>query len=633
MADTFILPNDVKNEKAEVSYWEAEYTNCEKLRKPYEEIWYMNLAFYFSKQWVVWQRSTTSNSRLLDPPTPRNRVRLISNRVKPIVTHELTQLIKEQPQFFVEPNTTEPTDVMAARIGESIAEFIIRTKKFNRIRKQATFWMLITGTGYMKITCSGKDKDIDYARVTPWHIFVKNLDDEDLETQPYIIHGRGLSKDIVEDTYNVVIAPDMKTSGSSIEQKFLNALGIKNTGSSNSDLVYVKEIWVKPCKRYKNGALLVIAGGKIIYRYSPDPPQFDEAGNQLRGKDGWPYEHEQYPFVKIDHTASGRFYGTSTLEDVIPLQKEYNKTRSQIIESKNRMSKPQMTYVKGSVDVNKITSEVGLYIPIQPGFEPPKPIVLEPLPSYVLEELNRITSDMDEISGRNAISRGGVPVGVHAAAAIAFLKEQNDLKIYNTVTSLENAIEDIGILTLNLVEQFWSQEKIVKIVSKNSAFEAAIFQVQKLNGNVDFRVEAGSMAPKSRVAHQAFIVDLMTKGIISSQQGLRYLQMNETTRLYEELQVDSKQAQRENIKMTQGMPVQVNSFDNDTVHIYEHELYMKSQEYEGLDPNLQQLHIQHLTETKQKVIEANAGQQPGPGMGTSNPAISTPGQHAPIGVG
>lgn len=608
-----------KNDQEEIAYWEKKYSDCERVRKIYEETWYMNLAFYFSKQWVVWQRSTTANSRMVDPPTPRNRVRLISNRIKPIVRDELTKLIKQEPQFYVSPNTTDPKDVMAARIGESIAEYVIRTKSFNRIRRQATFWTLICGTSFIKTTCPGVDEDLLLERITAWHLFVPNLDDEDLQTQPFMIHARGMTKDIIEETYDVELLPDMQTSGASIEQRFLNALGIKNTGGNNN-LVYVKEIWCKPCKRYPNGALIVIAGGKLVYRYSPTGTQIDEnTGQPITGKDGWPYNHGDYPFAKMEHTASGRFYGTSTIEDIVPLQKEYNKTRSQIIESKNRMAKPQMTYVKGSVEPNKITSEVGLYIPIQPGFEAPKPIAIEPLPSYVLQELDRIIMDMDEIAGRNEISRGTTPTGIQAASAIAYLAEQNDSKIYNTVASIEEAVQSVGIHILSLVEQFWTPEKIQKIVSKNNAFEAAIFQVQNLSGNTDFRIETGSMAPRSKAAEQAFITDLMEKGIIPPEKGLRYLQMNETNRLYEELQVSSKQAQRENIKMSQGMPIVPNSWDEDDIHIYEHELYMRSQEFEGLDPQLQQLHIEHLTATKQKVINSNVG------PGNSDSSIPTNG--------
>lgn len=603
------MPEPFTDVKAEVDYWEKQFTMCDQMRKLYEEIWYMNLAFYFSKQWVVWQRSTTGNSRLVDPATPRNRVRLITNRVKPIVRDELTKLTKEEPQFYVMPNTTSPKDVAAARVGEDLAECVLRTTKFNRTRRQATFWATICGTSFIKTTCPGDNEDLDIDKVTAFHLWVSNLEDENLDTQPYAIHGRGYNKDIVEEKYKVSLTSDMSNSGATLEQKLLNALGVKNRSGSDANMVFVKEIWIKPCGRYPNGGLIVIAGNRLVYRYGGEVESSDnEYPPGLQG---------EFPFDKINHTASGRFYGVSTIEDIVPLQKEYNKTRSQIIESKNRMSKPQMTYTKGAVDVTKITSEVGQYIPVNAGYDAPKPITIEPLPEYVMQEPDRIIQDMDEIAGRSDIDRGSVPTGIEAATAISYLSEKNDSKIYNTVAYISEAIEGVGRKVLSLVSQFWKMDKIIQVVSKANAYEASVFMINGLNNNFDLRIEAGSMAPKSKAAQQAFIVDLMDKGILPPDKGLRYLQMNETNRLYDELQASAKQAQRENFRMSQGIPVTINDYDEDPVHIYEHELIMRGEEFESYDPEIKKLFEDHLAETKQRVVDTNVG------PGNSNTPVPT----------
>jgi hypothetical protein len=149
----------------------------------------------------------------------------------------------------------------------------------------------------------------------------------------------------------------------------------------------------------------------------------------------------------------------------------------------------------------------------------------------------------------------------------------------------------------------------------------------------------------------------MKSGMIPPEKRLRYLQMNETNRLYEELQVDSKQAQRENFQMANtpepepqidpntGMPaldpatgqpveptaepIYPNSYDNDQVHIYEHSLFMKSQEYEALSPFNKAIFEQHLALTKQKVVNASVGLQQQPGnAGPDNSPVPTNGQSA-----
>ena len=134
--------------------------------------------------------------------------------------------------------------------------------------------------------------------------------------------------------------------------------------------------------------------------------------------------------------------------------------------------------------------------------------------------------------------------------------------------------------------------------------------------------------------------------------------MNETNKLYDEMQLDTRHAQRENVFMSQGQPlykpdptaqpevdpmtgmpsmepaykqevmrdpmtgeeqidettgqpktynVTVNPFDNHEAHIEEHQSYQKTQEYEMLDPQIQMIIQDHVDEHKQEIMkERNA---------------------------
>lgn len=621
----------------EVMDWENKLKACLSARQPFEEQWYYNLAFYFGRQYAIWEKGTTAN-RLVEPPAPRNRVRLISNKIKPVIRRELAKLNKEEAQFYVVPNTTEPTDIAAARAAESIADYCLYTGKYNVARRSATFWASLCGTSYIKTSCAGVDLPIEYGAVTPFHLAIPNIQEEYLENQPYVIHHRAVDPEVVYKYYDVEVRPDAEVIGATLEQRFFNAMGIKTNNMENEkNLVHLKEIWMKPCRNYPKGGLIVIAGGKVIYGYESEPTQDDPLNPRPVTPTEPPYEHGLYPFDKIDHIPTGRFYGDSVIVDLIPLQKEYNRTRSQVVEVKNRTAKPPMVYQKGSFDPTKVTSEPGQMIPIQPGFDFPQYMKQPEMPSYVLQEFDRITRDMDDISNQFEVAKGRTPPGVEAASAIAYLQEENDDVLNPTTFSIETATESVGKKTLSLVQQFWSPNKLVKVVSKNSAQEVALFKVADMKDNTDIRVEAGSMAPRSRAAKQAFITELMKMGVIDNQTGLRYLQMNETNRLYEETQVDSRHAQRENIKMSgelvtrpdpmsgEEIPVgfPTNDFDNDAIHEYEHGLYMKSQEFELLpDENKAQL-LNHYMLHKGKLL-AQQLQQPGiqPDQGGESVAVS-----------
>jgi len=316
-------------------------------------------------------------------------------------------------------------------------------------------------------------------------------------------------------------------------------------------------------------------------------------------------------------------------------------TRSQIVEAKNRMSKPQLVAVRGSVDPNRITSEPGLIIFYTPGFAPPQPLPLQNLPSYVIDEVERIKLDMDDSASQHDISRGNAPPGVSAATAISFLQEQDDSKLLLTVASLEEGVERLGRHFLSHVAQFWQAERMVQVTGVNGQWEAHKFSAESLKGNTNFKIESGSATPVSRAAKQAFIMELMKNGYVPPEQGLKYLDMSETGRMYEELQRDARQAQRENDRLAGGEPAfGPNTYDIDLIHVQEHEGYCKTEEYENLKDEQKTSFQQHLSAHRQKMALMQ-GQQLAPddpkliaiGRGQQVPPPQMPGQPPPVGGG
>ena len=584
-----------------LAYVNDKFEKCRGQRTQFERQWYTNLAFYFGRHYVQWATPVASDfARLVEPKAPPWRVRLVVNKVRAIIRTELAKITKEKPRGFVIPASTDDQDLAAARAGEAIFEHLWRELQMNRLIRRTEFWNLLCGTSFIKDYYDPNSKDlggvpgrITAEHVSPFHLLVPDLQEEEIEFQPYVIHALAKTPEWVNDTFKVQIAPDTGSGAGMLESKFLSALGLQSAGAKS--LVSVKEIWLKPCAKFPSGAVIVWAGDKI-----------------LGYADSFQYTHNEYCFTKFDHIPTGRFYSDSTIVDLIPLQKEYNRTRSQIIEAKNRMAKPQLIAARGSVDPNKVTSEPGLIIFYTPGFSPPEPLPLVSLPNYVIEELDRTQRDMDDISSQHEVTKGRTPPGVTAATAISYLQEEDDSKLAGTVSSLEEGVEKLGRHFLSHVQQFWSAEREVHVIGDNNMYETFAFTKSDIAGNTDFRVEAGSATPRSRAAKQAFIMEAMDKGYIPPQRGLRYLDMAETGRLYEELQINARQAQRENLIMAQGVEVEIHSWDDHLAHIEEHDDFRKKQEYDKLDDQTKMIFESHNMKHKQYLC-AMFGQMFAPG--------------------
>ncbi len=575
-----------------LSYAEGNYNNARMARIPFEQQWYLNLAFYFGKHYADWvgTRSANNFAKLIEPAVPPWRVRLVVNKVRSIVRGELSKVTKERPRGYVIPATSEDDDLAGARAADDLLEFLHRDLKLTKIFRSSEFWNLLIGSAFLKDAYDPESKDnggikgrLTVENVTPFHLFAADLKVEDIELQPWLIHSMVKDPKWVEDAFHVKLPPDTDNLGGTLEYRFLNAMGIQSNPKKTG--VNVKEMWIKPCSRYPEGTMIQWAAGEI-----------------LNVEKKWPLPYSDYPFTKLDHIPTGRFYGASTIEDLIPLQKEYNRSRSQIIESKNRMSKPQLIAPRGSIDPTKITTEPGLIIFYTPGFTPPAQMDMQNLPSYVMEDLANTQRDIDDVSSQHEITKGGVPPGVTAATAIAFLQEQDDSKLAPTIASLEEGVEKVGQHLLKLVHTYWTEKRQVNVTGENDQFQAYMFNRSNLHGNTDYRVETGSATPRSLAAKQAFIMELVKEGLIPPDKALYYLNMGETARLYRELQVDVRAAQDENLKMFLGQTQEVHTWDDDLSHIKTHDNFRKTQKFlSGANVKVQQEFETHVQMHKQKL--------------------------------
>lgn len=591
-----------------IQWVKDQYITIRNARTTTERQWYLNLAFFLGKQNVALVRPTVgpiTTTRLWVPPAPYYRSRPVINRIRATIRTELAQLTGNRPNASVVPASSEDRDMYAAMAGEQIWYNLYTENSLRSKIRTSMWWTLICGTGYMKSYWDFEKQEICFIPETPFHVMVPDFREITLEGQPWLIHAQAKSPEFIKMNFPDAM-PSSTNASEILEDSFLNLAGTK-TGQ-NQKTVLVLECWIKPGQHpmFPEGAFYTVIGDKLV-----------------QGFKGWPFSHGQYPFAKFDHIPAGKYYSTSLVEDLIPLQKEYNRTRGQIIEAKNRMAKPQLVAARGSVDPSKITTEPGQVIEYIPGFPKPEPLVLSPLPNYVLEELNNIKDDWNDIAGQHEVTHGQVPPGVTAATAISYLQERDESKLSHTFDSLEEGVEKLAKMALSYVHDYWQTERIIRVTGPDGSFDAMSFKGSDLANNLDIRIEAGSALPTSKAAKQALIMDLMKMGFIDPQKGLEVMDMGGINKIYEQIQVDRRQAMRENLRMGQvdaqmmmqynqqnqmmmqanpqqfegQLPpiiVPTNTWDNHKLHIEVHNDYRKGQAFENLSPETKALFETHV---------------------------------------
>jgi hypothetical protein len=658
--------SDNKDRDAKILAWTKNaYFRCRTTRQQIERQWYVNLAFYAGRQNVSAVPMSTganinSGMRLWVPPAPYYRSRPVFNRIRPAIRTSLAKLTAQKPSASVVPATSDERDLIASRAAEQIWESVYNRKKLKVVHRQAQLWALTTGVGFVKcfwdtgavdpdnsdLGLDGKPKitgDFVYDVVTPFHLFIPDHQACDIEDQPYVLHVTTRTPEWVQIRYPGVNAtPNVMEASDIMSNAFLNLVG---AAAYKKDAVLVYEVWVKPGNLtfMPNGGMFTIVGDTVV--------QYVDTGI--------PYLHKQYPFAKLDDIPNNRFYSDSVITDLISVQREYNRSRGQIIENKNATAHTQLLAAEGSIDASKITTEPGQVITFKLGYPEPKPMPMQGMPPYVIQEINMQLADFEDISGQHNVSKGQAPPGVTAATAISFLQEQDDTMLSPTFASIEEFFEKLGFQTLSHVKQYWDVARSVKVVGVDNQFNAATFMGSDIT-STDIRIEAGSSLPTSKSAKQALLMDLMQMGFVPPEKGLELMDVGGVQQLYEQLQVDASQAMRENMKMAavtqdimsqymqtflpqptmptdpmaslmggvndlqgqqspqsaplidpstgqplvdaNGMPteppliVPVNSFDNHQTHIATHNNYRKSQEYEQLSPEIKKLFEEHVNQ-------------------------------------
>lgn len=631
LLNQFKKKSDAKNL---VAWVRAEYEKCKTARKQEEQEWYLQLSFYNGYQYHSW-KSVGKQQMLAEEPNPQSLPRVTVNRIEPIIRTEIAKTSSGHPSATVIPASNDEEDLMAAHAAEQVWASIYNRENFQtKVLQKSEFWRATTGNAFIKTywdptrqevtpvpevdqftgqkTMKQKVSsvgDVRFEVVSPFHLFVPDLAEEDIEQQPYIFNVYTKSEQWVRKTFKNVL-PDNFTPTKVSTSEILDAALMDLRGADNSkpESVLVIEMWCKPGgnKWLPNGGLVTIVDQEIV---------------QL-ADNGIPYVHGQYPFSHTYSVPTGKFYRRGVIKSLIPIQREYNRVRSQIIHAKNLMSKPQMMYQEGSVDPRKITARAGVWVPVRPGFSFPQPVPIQPLPSYVLNEVQQLQSDFEDISGQHQISRGEGG-GVTAATALNYLAERDDSYLTTVFSSIEAAIEKAAKQSLSLYVQYVDQPRIIKTVGDDGSFDATILAGADIANGTDIRIESGSALPTSKSARQALITDWMKMGFIDPKDGLSILDMGMLQKYYSMVKLDENQAQRENLMMKRlteqviqqfqqqwemgaaqgqpdkvvpgqvdanGMPiplavpavVSVHDYDNHAVHVETHNRFRKSQSFELL---------------------------------------------------
>jgi hypothetical protein len=641
-----------------VAWVQSEWQKAKTARIQKQLQWFNNMSMFYGHQWLEQTRGTFPEDyrdKLFTPRKPYYHQRKTINRIRSYVRWEMSKMLSSFPTAQAIPASSEDDDQRAAFAAEQAWTSVSEAKKLRTHMSRAIWWTIITGNGFIKTSwdpyckdrVSGEMGDIKFGHVTPFHLFVPDVREQDIEDQPFIINAYTKPVEwayyyFADELQGIKLKPSTSSANQIIDEAYLN-LGHSRT----PDSVIVYETWVKPGahKLLPQGGVIISIDDILINVY----------------KDGFPYDHGMYPFTKFEHIPTSTFYADSPIVDLSQLQKEYNGLRSEIAEAGRRMAKPQLIAPMGSIVPSKLTNEPGLVIQYKPGMQPPQPLPLSPLPQYYLDQQDRVLNDWIDISGEREVSRGDAPTGVTSGTAISYLQEASNQYLTPQFQSIEAGVEKIATQTIELFVQYVDLPRKIRTIGADGAFDTMLLKGADIASGTDIRIEPGSSFAKSKAAQEARIMDMFAVGIIDQPTASRLLEVGGVQKVMDTMNAAERKAQRENIKMKmlsmdeiemarqeamqqimaslppeamsnpeimmeiENMPapavIPVDDFDVHEVHIETHNKFRMSQEYEILPDEIKAQFADHVAQheqaIQQKMMTQMMAGMPAPGMESS----------------
>ena len=613
-------------------------------RRGFEPSWFLNLSFYAGKQWHYF-----AAGQLREPRLDNHRVMFTDNRILGIIRTEIAKLTKNRPAFTATPQTGENEDVDAAQLSERVLDYLWLEHRLAARQRAALLWARVCAAGFWKLywdsaagdsveVLAGPDnrallgqdgrpvradalggavpeglkvKKVAKGEVcvevrSPFELLPDPLAEEGgLDDCEWLIEESVRSVDYVKERYDTELQPDADAVAGVAESR-MPAFGQnrEESGSGSYKGVRIREYWHRRSSQHPNGRRAVWAG------------------DQLLAEEDNPYGDLPYVMFK-GLEVPGRFWPTSTVEQLRGPQAELNKTRSQIRENAARFGNPSLLKARtANVRHTGVPGEEVLFDATLGPDSIPRYLQPPEMPAYVQTELDRMSESFREISGQHEVTQGQVPAGITAASAINLLQEQDETRLSPDVAELEHTLALAGSKLLDLVARYYTDERTMKLAGEDGAWDIFEFRGAMLKGNTHVEVQAGSALPRSKAAKQAAMTEtlnlVLQYGLDVKPRDLRKFlrdyEVGGLESLFSDLTETERQVNRENYRLARGDQVNINSYDDDEVHLEGHEEYQRSARYERMDDGIRALFEAHVEEHRARFTEqqeaAAASQDP-----------------------
>jgi len=506
----------------------ADYLRRREERRSLEAQWQLNINFMMGNQYSY----VASNGGIREDEKQYFwQEKEVFNHIAPIVETRISKICANTPSVTVIPASSEEHDVESAKLSKDILNSVANRLNLVDLEKTATTWSEICGTVFYKViwnTDSGKmvatddagkaikEGDVEIEVISPFEIFPDNLSCERLEDVGSIIHAKAVDVAEIKTLWGVDVDAE-KVNAFTLDSSYGNLGGLGYDAHINKvanielkNHCILIEKYEKPSKKYENGRLIVIAGGKLLFD-GELPYVNDEMANRT------------YPFIKqISNYMPGSFFGVSVVDRLIPVQRAYNAVRNRKHEFFNRSIMNVLAVEDGSVDTDELELEglsPGKVLVYRQGSKIPE-IMQNPKQTINFdEEEERLLQEFKTISGVSDMMTDSYAQYTNmSGVALQLLAEQDNNRLSTAIDSTKLAVKTVAKFILRLYKQYAVVPRLLKIAGESGEVQMYYWDQSEICSD-DVVFDTSSDSSETLAQRRTMLMDLIKEGIMFDQDG------------------------------------------------------------------------------------------------------------------
>ncbi len=590
----------------------GERDKIQKGRTTFEKQWLINIAFLHGKQYFQISRKALPglDDRIrweFDNLERKKKIRRIDNYILPLYRSVLARFLRMKAHVTVDATTNSDRDKSSAKISQEVLEDHWQmVNKANPVLcqdyagmilvlKRLFGYLLAVGTGYLKPYFNQHAKVKHYLAGKVGEDAVGETETKVLHAfdvfedplKQYLIEQSVMNVDRIEEMYDKKVKAE-DVGYTDTEQKLMNLLE-GSTPEKFENAARIFEKWQLPSKKYPDGWYEVCTAKEILVE-EPLPPE-------CKGR--IPY----FKFDYLDLMLSP--YAQGFVEQLISLQEELNYTLTRLAGYKKYMAGKVMVS-KGAGLEKKWDDETGQLIFYNAGHKPTYEAGPNP-PSFIMLEIRRIKSAMEDIAASHDASMGRVPGGVKSGVGMEQLAEGDISQLGPVLMGIEQKLAFYAETVLDIVEAKYSEPRLLAITGDTLGAEVKTFKGENVTGNRRIKVSLGSSLPYTKEARQTYIMKMEERKYITPEKARELMEFGDVEGLFHSL---DETAQKEEIQMMLkgGYEIVVEEWDDHTIHIKIITDFMKSKQFMELDEKVRQQFIAHRQQHQQFLLKEQEAQ-------------------------